>query len=344
MLRAKIHVRFVRAATVACALFGAAFNVSFATDSLLVFHGPANRPFLNLSATKHLRLGLDGLVDSVRLRAKPMGSSVLAFTCTGDTLDAFLSVPEDGKEPDKVRVAGPCDFQGFTGRLAPASPYDFMLFGDKAALPWVKLRLGERSVFAPLPSLRLRRAAPESIRFQDPMVIRVPFLLPLLGRPLDADSNAIRFRVIDGMPRREAAKADSIVGWNWSVVADQGGNRLRVDSRNLPHGYSVWSAALGSAKAVLVFEDSYRREPRKAAAFRTASGKRYMTLEIATLFGHGVWTDLWTVGPDTAWTTRIGVVDGESDENWQGTWKLDRKRGIVTTRVPGKNRIVFRAP
>ncbi len=329
-----------RAATVAFALFGA----SFAADSLLTFRGPANHPFLNLDAAGHLRLGLDGLVDSVRLRAKPVGSSVLAFACTGDTLKAFQGIPEEGKDPDSVSVAGPCDFQGFTGRLAPASLYDFMLFGDKATLPWVRLRVGERSVFAPIPSLRLRRVATDSIRFRNSIVIRVPFLLPLLGGPLDADSKATCFRVVDGSPRREAAKADSVAGWNWSAVADLGGNRLRIDSRNLPHGQTAWYAALGRAQAVLVFEDIYRREPRKVATFRTASGKRYMTLEISTLFGHGVWTDLWTVGPDTAWTTRIGAVDGESGENWQGTWNLDRKHGTITARVPGKKRSLFRAP
>jgi hypothetical protein len=329
---------------------------AFAGDSLLVFRADGDLPYLALDKKGSLRLGLDGLVDSVSTRAKAKRAAVWAFTCTGDTLEAFDSLPVPGTEPTERRFSGPCDFLGFTERFAPATPYDLMLFGDEAMLPWARLRFGERNVVAPIPSLPLRRAFSSPAPAKVSGVIRQPFLIPLLGQPLAQPGPRKRFRVVEGSVRRDNVKAttltdaasdaesDSASGWNWSALAEVANFRLRADSRNLPSRQSSWSVSLGKNQATVVFEDSYRREPRKVAAFRGASGAPYLALETATLFGDGVMTDLWVVGADTVWKTRIGIVEGESGQMSLGTWKLDRKRGRVTAIFPGLKGVTFRAP
>lgn len=314
-----------------------------AGDSLLVLRGSAERPYLALDTAGVLRLGLDGLVDSVERKANPATPSVLSFSCTGDTVEAFATLPDPSAFHDPVRVAGPCVFQGFTGRRAPASLDDLSIFGDGASLPWVHLRMGARQVYASLPSLRLRRVAPDSFRFAAPAVVRAPFLEPALDSPLVADASATTFRLVDGGLVRDTAALDSVAGWNWSVVADPTGSRLRIDSRNLSRWRPVWMASLGASRVRIAFDDTYRREPRKAMVLRARSGRSYLVLEIATRFGHGVWTDLWVIGSDTVRTWRIGEQDGESGSDFRSAWNLGPRRDRILLRAPGKPlRTLFR--
>lgn len=290
-------------------------------------------------------IGIDGLAHKGHPSGSAKSSSVVALGCGSDSIELRTSPPAEGSDDATARYRTPCSFTGFTAPSAPASLYDLMLFGNDALLPWVKISASGSLGYAPVPSLELRRTAPAAEpRFSRPTILRAPFLKPMLGEPTGRSSNdSVRsFRVDHGAIEPDSAAPDSLHGWNWSVVFDNDGIRHRLDSRDVSDRRSTWIATVQQKMSTLRFDDTYRREPRRVESIRSPRTKRmYLVVEVATLYGDGVWTDLWVVGPDTLFTQRIGGIDGESGTEQRSTWKVDSKRGSVTVTTSRKSRRVF---
>lgn len=291
-------------------------------------------------------IGIDGLAHKGRPSGSAKSSSIVALGCGSDSIELRTSPPVEGADEAIAKYPTPCSFVGFTAPSAPESLYDLMLFGNQALLPWVKIQTSGFAGYAPIPSLELRRTQSEpEPRFFRPTIVRAPFLKPMLGGPVATLSGdgARSFRVDHGAIESDTTFPDSIHGWNWSVVFDdKDGIRHRVDSRDLPNRRTAWNTAVQRKMSTLRFDDTYRREPRRVESLRSPRSKRtHLVLEVATLYGDGVWTDLWVIGPDTLFSRRIGGTDGEAGTERRSTWKVDSNQGRVTVTTNKKSRRIF---
>lgn len=293
-------------------------------------------------------MGIDGLMADSRPGRLPRSSPATRLA-TGDTVDLAATIPGEGEEPTLLRTAAPCSLVESSREKSPSTLYDFMLFGEASNQPWVRLECRDSSGWARLPSLPLRLTeSGKRIPFPQPAIVRAPFLAPLLDSVLQVDSvpDARWFLQKDDSISAGKDPTDSVTGWEWSVVQDlPGSRRIRIDSRKRAGKQPVWIVNSQGPRRAILFEDGYRREPRRAVSFRAPkSGKHHLAFEVSTLFGDGIRTDLWIVGPDTLLNFRIGERDGESGSEWKERWKVDSRRGTILVTRGGRFQTRFRAP
>lgn len=337
-----------------CACLCAIHCVSYATarSPALELRGTGRALYMDLDGGGRNRIGIDGLAATAP-HGRPKRPGPVLKLEVADSVALALALPAAGEEPALRKLAPPCSLLEFSRERGPGTLYDVMLFGDAANQPWVRLRCGDTSGWARLPDLRLRKADPDRrIPFSDPAILRSPFLVPLLQTPLAPESvrPARSYRWSEGSPAPvlSDSKADSIAvtGWNWSIVRDDpDGGRQRVDARNAAGGRPIWFLAGNGSGRIVTFEESYRREPRRVESFVSPrSHKPFLVFEVATLFGDGVWTDLWVAGPDTLWTRRIGERNGETGADAKSGWTISPGAGTVSVKQAGRPKTVFRAP
>lgn len=293
-------------------------------------------------------MGIDGLMSTSPRERLPRSAKATRLAL-GDSVDLAAAMPGEGEKPTLLRTAAPCSLAGSSREKSPGTLYDFMLFGEASNQPWVRLECQDTSGWARLPNLALRMAHPSArVRFPQPAIVRAPFLAPLLESPVSVDSSpeARWFRQGNDSIISRNSLADSVDGWEWSVVQDLPGSlgRFRIDARHRAGRQPVWILSGGGAQRALVFEDGYRREPRRAVSFRAPkSGKPHLAIEVSTLFGDGIRTDLWVVGPDTLLRIPIGERSGESGSEWKERWKIDPRRGTVLVARGSRFQARFRA-
>lgn len=303
---------------------------------------------LPVDTNKGIWIGLDGLLHkSGRSVSKPKARH-FSLVCASDSIDLSSAPADDGIEPAVSRRPTPCDLADFSQPAAPSTLYDLMLFGDAAALPWIKIKAAGATGYTAIPSLALRLADSSILpRFPKPTVVRQPFLKPLLGEAVTPDSAHVTasFRIGRGAPKRDTSRNLALREWNWSVVHDQTDKfRYRIDSRNTSDLHTAW-VVNGSASATTIrFDDTYRREPRRVEVLRfPRSTRQYLVMEITTLFGDGIWTDLWIVGPDTVVSARIGDRGDKSGGQTISRWRTDAETGSVMITTNKKTRRIFQA-
>lgn len=293
-------------------------------------------------------MGIDGLMAASPSEHLPRSAKATRLAL-GDSVDLAATLPGEGEEPALLRTATPCSLTGASRETRPGTLYDYMLFGEASNQPWVRLECRDTSGWSRLPNLALRMAQTGSrIRFPQPAIVRAPFLVPLLDSPVSVRSapEARWFRQENDSITPRNNLSDSVDGWEWSVVLDLPGDygRFRVDARDRAGRRPVWILSGGGVQRALVFEDGYRREPRRAVSFRAPkSGKPHLAIEVSTLFGDGIRTDLWIVGPDTLQSMPIGERDGESGSEWKERWRVDPRRGTVLVTRSGRYQTRFRA-
>lgn len=316
--------------------------------SALELRGTGARMRLELDRSGKTWMGIDGLMATSQRDRLPRSAKATRLVLV-DSVDLAATMPGEGEEPTLLRAATPCSLAGSTREKSPRTLYDFMLFGEASNQPWVRLECRDASGWARLPSLPLRMANSRArVRFPQPAIVRAPFLAPLLDSPVSVDSAPeVRwFRQENDSISHQNKLADSVDGWEWSVVQDLPGSlgRFRIDARHRAGRQPVWILSGGGAQRALVFEDGYRREPRRAISFRAPkSGKPHLAIEVSTLFGDGIRTDLWVVGPDTLLRVPIGERSGESGSEWMERWKIDPRRGTVLVTRDGRFQARFRA-
>lgn len=325
------------------------FSVASAVcaDSALELRGSGAAMRLELDRSGRSWIGIDGLM-STSPRGRLPRSAAATRLALADSIHLAADVPDEGEEPSVVRTATPCSPAGFSREKSPESLYDFMLFGEASNLPWVRLECRDTSGWARIPSLSLRATeSGKTARFPRPAIVRAPFLVPLLASPVAVDSMSnVRWLRQEGDSISSWNRTtDSVTGWTWSIVQDLTRNRrIRIDARNSAGRKPVWILGGEGTRRALVFEDGYRREPRRAiSVIAPKSGKPFLAVEISTLFGDGIRTDLWIVGPDTVLSLRIGERDGESGTEWKERWKIDPRRGTVLVTRSGRFQTRFRA-
>lgn len=307
---------------------------------------------MRLELDKHGKtwMGIDGLM-SASSGGRPSKSAHVARLVIGDSVALTHDLPAEGEEPSWQLQKAPCELLEFSREASPATLYDFMLFGDAALQPWAKIQCQDSLGWARLPSLPLRvMGSGKPISFPRPTILRNPFLKAILGQSLAPPIGEVapRFRLADGSldPCESCADSVSSEAWNWSIAYDESSKkRCRIDSRNTANANSIWVLEWNGVRRSLSFADHYRREPRRVEFFRSPrSRKAYLAIEVNTLFGDGVWTDLWVVGSDTLWTRRIGERNGESGAHHQERWKVSSRTGSVSILHSGQFKVCFRGP
>lgn len=334
----------------AAVFLASTLSVASATcaGSTLELRGTGAAMRLELDRSGKTWMGIDGLMATSQRDRLPRSAKTTRLAL-GDSIDLAAAMPGEGEEPTLLRTATPCSLAGSSREKSPGTLYDFMLFGEASNQPWVRLECRDTSGWTRLPSLALRMAHSRArVRFPQPAIVRAPFLAPLLDSPVSVDSAPeVRwFRQENDSTTPRNGLTDSVDGWEWSVVQDLPGSleRFRIDARHRARRQPVWIMGSSGAQRALVFEDGYRREPRRAVPFRAPkSGKPHLAIEVSTLFGDGIRTDLWVVGPDTLLRIPIGERNGESGSEWKERWKIDPRRGTVLVTRDGRFQARFRA-
>lgn len=325
-------------ASVLTLLLAAVPGVS-AKGAMLASFGEA-RWGIGLDSSGREILGQDGLIDSTDAKARKATHPVAALELCPDSLwartvapdSAVSGFPEDVPPENMRRDAW--RFHGFFGQRLPICMYDLMLWNGQALYPWLELRSpdGTRG-WTRLDSVRFCASSRPDLRARRPWILRKPFLSLLAPGDTAQPIRKREFRSDAGTALGDSADLVRS-SLDWALVWKDKQGKLRgtvLGGRNRNAALHLDLRLDGTARSLTFDEDFYRREPKRVDVLTDRKGRACWVIEVDILYGDGVWTELWLVGPDRFQRRGIAGIDGEGEGgDVSATWRIKGGKVIVT--------------
>lgn len=293
-----------------------------------------------IPVAKNACLTLDGLVKKCAQAGKSRRSIPLSIA--NDSLAAQAEIPTDEASccGDSI-VHAPFQWGGFAGPPKYASYHDLMVFGAKAAVPWVLATAREGRVFAHPRSLFLRadsQALARHVKFPSPRILRPPFLSLFPEKVFDSGSGS-NFWTYHGETGRISFGGVPPVAsdprWRIAWDAPDGSHRFLSEAEVAGSGNLWRSTHEGLSDATILLEALHPLEPTRVEAIQVAGCKNpSWVVETDENYADGVRTRLWIVRSDTLIGLIIGDRDGEGA--YKESWSLDRRNHRVRIEAKGK--------
>lgn len=326
-------------ASVLALLLAATPGASAKGGAVLASFGQA-RWGIGLDSSGREILGQDGLIDSIDAKGRKTTHPVAALESCQDSLWAQTVVPNPSENgfaeevpPENMRRDA-WRFRGFFGQRLPICVYDLMIWNGEVLYPWVELRSPDgRRGWTRLDSIRFCASSRPDLRARRPWILRKPFLSLLA--PGDT-AQPIRKRVFRSDAGTEPGDPADLVrnSLDWALVWKDMRGKLHgtvLGGRNRNAALHLDLRLDGTARSLTFDEDFYRREPKRVDVLTDRKGRACWVIEVDILYGDGVWTELWLVGPDRFQRRGIAGIDGEGEGgDVSATWRIKGGKVIVT--------------
>jgi len=295
---------------------------------------------IGLDSVRREILAQDGLIDSVNAKVRKATRPVVAVDLCPDSLWVQTTAPDstESGSPEEVPPESMrrdvWRFRGFFGQRLPLSMYDLMLWNGEVLYPWIELRSSDGARgWTRLDSIRFCASSRPDLRANRPWILRRPFLSLIA---LGDTAQPIRRRLFVSDAGAEPGDSADLVrsSLDWAILWKDKGGKLRgsvLGGRNRNAALHLDLRIDGKARSLTFDEDFHRREPKRVDVLTDRKGRTSWVIEVDVLYGDGVWTELWLVGPDRFERRGIAGMNGESEGgDVSATWRIKAGKVIVT--------------